>query len=336
MRRSSAGGSLSNGPGFAGSVGGRTAASGSASGRSLSLTFGGRMRSAQLLALGEAVAEERLVRRVLQQPAHQVGHARHQLADRGVDPQPLPHRPQRGVHRLGHAVEHLQLDGAVGQPGGPGGGQPVGQAAEVVAGERRADRPGVARSGGGRSARSWRRSRPSPRRPAPASPRPWPPPSRSPSRRPSPGGSAGGPAAPPSTRRPGRAGRRRSPCGRPAPRSPAAGPPGNSSPSARTSSKVRSFTSSCSVSMWMVAGTSRARSSSGRSRDAGLVQPLGPGQRAEAGRQGRGLDRDVDPGQRAPRIRLQQRLRRATPRWPWPAARAPRRPGGRSGRPRPA
>ena len=98
---------------------------------------------AKLLALGGPLAEERLVGGVLQQAAHQVGHARDQLADRGVDPDPLAQQAQGGVDRPGHPVEHLQLDRAVGQPGGPGGGQAVGQATEVVTGEGRPDRAGA-------------------------------------------------------------------------------------------------------------------------------------------------------------------------------------------------
>src|SRR4051812_10595324 len=64
---------------------------------------------------------------------------RDQFADGHVDAGAIAEIAQRPVQRRGHAVEHLALDGAVGQTGAVGGGEGVGEAAHVVAGERRAD-----------------------------------------------------------------------------------------------------------------------------------------------------------------------------------------------------
>ena len=55
-------------------------------GRTSAPSCGGAMSVVERPALREAVPHERLVRRVLQQTAHEVGHARHQVADRHVDP----------------------------------------------------------------------------------------------------------------------------------------------------------------------------------------------------------------------------------------------------------
>ena len=103
-------------------------------------TTGGGQQLVECAALGEAVAHERLVRGVLQQPTHQVRHARHQLADGRVDPQPQPEAAHRRVHGLGHAVEHLDLVAGVGDALVPRVGDGVGQRAQVVAAERGADR----------------------------------------------------------------------------------------------------------------------------------------------------------------------------------------------------
>jgi hypothetical protein len=59
---------------------------------------------------GIALSNERLVRRVLEQPPHQVRHARHEIADGRVDPHAHSEPAERGVHRLRHAVEELVLE----------------------------------------------------------------------------------------------------------------------------------------------------------------------------------------------------------------------------------
>ena len=102
-RRSSAGGSLTNRPGSSGSVGGRRSPALDAPRAAGSRRGDERV---DLPALGVAMAHERLVRRVLEQAAHEVRHARHQLADRHVDARAdaeVPHgaraaaRPCRGA-----------------------------------------------------------------------------------------------------------------------------------------------------------------------------------------------------------------------------------------------
>jgi len=77
-----------------------------------------RIRQQRLgrFVLGEAAPQERLVGRVLEQPAHEVCHARDQLAERHVDAHALAALGQRAHERLGHAVERLQFQGACGRP----------------------------------------------------------------------------------------------------------------------------------------------------------------------------------------------------------------------------
>ena len=134
---------MKKGAGAAGFVGGRGAGPGSGSGRARSRSRGWLEQLGELATLGEPVPEERLVGGVLQQTADQVGHAGDQLPHGGVHPDPLPQAAQGGVDGLGHPVEQLQLDRPFGQSGGPGRSQAVGQGAQVVAGEGGADLPGV-------------------------------------------------------------------------------------------------------------------------------------------------------------------------------------------------
>ena len=64
--------------------------------------------------LGEALAQERLVSRVFQQPSHQIGHAGNQVANRRVEPQPEPSLLERVAYRLRHAIENLVFDPILG------------------------------------------------------------------------------------------------------------------------------------------------------------------------------------------------------------------------------
>ena len=70
---------------------------------------------------------------------------------------------------------------------------------------------------------------------------------------------------------------------------PSSGPSGNSAPSARTSSSVRSFTSSCSVSRCTVAPASRARARIGRSRARASARPAAPVRGTNCGERAVGL-----------------------------------------------
>jgi hypothetical protein len=56
------------------------------------------------------VAHEALVRGVLEEATHQVGHAGHELAHRRVHAHALPHGDEGGVHGFGHPVEELELE----------------------------------------------------------------------------------------------------------------------------------------------------------------------------------------------------------------------------------
>ena len=86
---------------------------------------------------------EALVRRVLEQTPHEVGHARHQVADRHVDAGAHAELAHGFVQRFGHAVQHLDLDRIVGEAFLASGAERVGDAPQVVAGERGADVAGV-------------------------------------------------------------------------------------------------------------------------------------------------------------------------------------------------
>ena len=102
-----------------------------------------RQQRLRRLALGEAAPQERLVRRVLQQPPHEIRHARDQLAERHVDAHPLAALGERAHQRLGHAVQRLELDASGGQAIGLARGQRVGDRADVVAADGEIDRVGV-------------------------------------------------------------------------------------------------------------------------------------------------------------------------------------------------
>jgi len=82
--------------------------------------------------LGEALAQEGFVRGVLQEAADQIAHPRDQLAEGRVHPHALAHLHQDIVDGLPHAVEHLELHGAVGQAQVARGGLGEGKAPHVV------------------------------------------------------------------------------------------------------------------------------------------------------------------------------------------------------------
>ena len=82
-----------------------------------------RRRGDQLLdvgALGEGAAQERLVGGVLEQAAHEVGHAGNELADRRVLAQAQAHGAHRRLDGVAHAVQHLDLEAVVGHAAGGG------------------------------------------------------------------------------------------------------------------------------------------------------------------------------------------------------------------------
>ncbi len=101
----------------------------------------GRRRRDQLLdvgALGEGVAQERLVGGVLEQAAHEIGHAGNELADRRVLAQPQAERAHGRLDGVAHAVQHLDLEAVVGHAETAGGGHGGRERPHVVAGEGRA------------------------------------------------------------------------------------------------------------------------------------------------------------------------------------------------------
>ena len=106
-----------------------------------------------------AEAEEARVRGVLEQAAHEVGHAREEIADRRVEADAMAEIAQEVAFRLGHAVEHLKLERAgleaelvcVGEDDGHGaqvvraeGGVDCGAIVEQAADEALVIRVGVA------------------------------------------------------------------------------------------------------------------------------------------------------------------------------------------------
>ena len=93
--------------------------------------FSGETCSAKL------ALQERIVRRVFQQPAHEVGHAGDQLAVGHVDPQAIAQVDQHLFLGVAHAVEHLQFEAGFGQAQMPRHGHAMRQRADVVAGQRR-------------------------------------------------------------------------------------------------------------------------------------------------------------------------------------------------------
>jgi hypothetical protein len=91
------------------------------------------------LALGEPASEERLVRGVLEQAAHEVGHARDQLAERHVDAHALAAVREGPGQRRRHPEEDLDLHPRLGKPGRLTRGQRVRERADVVAAHREVD-----------------------------------------------------------------------------------------------------------------------------------------------------------------------------------------------------
>ena len=88
---------------------------------------------------GEARPQERRVGRVFEQPTNQIRHAGQKLTERRVDAHPLAEPDEGVLHRIGHAVEHLDLVAGRRQAEHLGGGHRVGQAAQVMAAERRTE-----------------------------------------------------------------------------------------------------------------------------------------------------------------------------------------------------
>ncbi len=76
-----------------------------------------RRRQQQLVGqlLEEAGPQPRLVRRVLQQPPHQVGHAGDHFSQRHVVANPHAAAAERHAQRIGHAIEVLHFDGRLRQ-----------------------------------------------------------------------------------------------------------------------------------------------------------------------------------------------------------------------------
>src|SRR5512144_1844270 len=80
----------------------------------------------------EGFSEERYIRSVFQEPSYEIGHARDQFANGRVYSYIEPPPPYRPPERLGHAVEHLELEGVGGDFHQVGGGNRVADAAEIV------------------------------------------------------------------------------------------------------------------------------------------------------------------------------------------------------------
>ena len=87
----------------------------------------------------ETRLQERLVRRVFEQPADEVGHPRQQRAIRRVDPDPVPPSGDGPLHRRAHAVKHLDLVTSERNPERLGGGHRVGKAPHVMTAECRTE-----------------------------------------------------------------------------------------------------------------------------------------------------------------------------------------------------
>ena len=88
---------------------------------------------------GQPRPHEAFVGGVLEQPTHEVRHARDELADGRVDTEAEPRRTHRLVDRLRHAVEHLELVAVVGDAPGARRDDRVRDRSQVVAAERGAD-----------------------------------------------------------------------------------------------------------------------------------------------------------------------------------------------------
>ena len=105
-----------------------------------SVRVGRRDQRVESGALGEAVADERLVRRILEESTHEVGHPRHERADGRIDANTEAQTCERRVHGLRHPVEELQLDRGIGKTVRARGRDRVREAADVVAAECRPHR----------------------------------------------------------------------------------------------------------------------------------------------------------------------------------------------------
>ena len=96
----------------AGSVGGRGAIGASAG--QVDRRSGGASSSSSARPSAKRCRTKLSLRRVLEQPAHEVGHTGYQLAHGRVDAQAQTHALDGRLHRLGHPVEHLDLEAGVG------------------------------------------------------------------------------------------------------------------------------------------------------------------------------------------------------------------------------
>ena len=94
---------------------------------------GSRKQVLDLGPAGEARLEERLVRRVLQEPADQVRHPREHRPVGRIDPDPEPPGDQGPLDRLAHPVEHLDFVGVDRHAERLGRRHRVRQAPDVVA-----------------------------------------------------------------------------------------------------------------------------------------------------------------------------------------------------------
>jgi len=90
-------------------------------------------------SIAERVLQERLVGRVFEQPANQIGHTRDQITEGCVDAKRAAHVDDSGLQRIAHAEQHLQLEVARCQADRLGVADRRGQAADVVTGQRRAN-----------------------------------------------------------------------------------------------------------------------------------------------------------------------------------------------------
>ena len=130
------------------------------------ISSGSRSRSSTRRLRGEAGLEERFVRRVFQQPAHQVGHARQAWRRKACRPaRGAPANQARWID-VAHAVKHLDLVAARRHAVRLGGGHRVRQAPDVMAAKGRAQSVDGAPSRTGHSARNRRRFATSGGRPA--------------------------------------------------------------------------------------------------------------------------------------------------------------------------
>ena len=90
------------------------------------------------------LVQERLVGGVLQQPPHEVGHARHEVPDRAVGAHAQAQRRDRGLQRIAEPAQDLELEVGVRAAGEPVVGDRVRDRAQVVRGDRDPDlRPRV-------------------------------------------------------------------------------------------------------------------------------------------------------------------------------------------------